>query len=58
VSVEGSDQVILNYITLSDTIEFYMYMRGSAQEIIQRYQHDLGFPSMPPYFALGIFAGS
>lgn len=34
VSVPGSDQVILNYITLSDTIEFNMIMRGSAFDII------------------------
>lgn len=58
VSVTGSDQVILNYITLSDTIEFNMIMRGSAFDIIQRFQHDLFFPSMPPYFALGTFVGS
>lgn len=30
VSVPGSDQVILNYITLSDQIEFNIIMRGSA----------------------------
>jgi alpha-glucosidase (family GH31 glycosyl hydrolase) len=58
VSVEGTDQVILNYITLADTIEFYIIMRGSAKDIISLYQHDIGFPKMPPYYALGIFAGS
>ena len=58
ISVSGSDKVILNYITLTDTIEFYVIIRGTAKEIIQKYQHQIGFPSMPPYYALGIFAGS
>jgi len=33
-------------------------MRGSPKFIIQKYQHDIGFPSLPPYYALGIFTGS
>lgn len=33
-------------------------MRGTAKQIIQKYQHQLGFPSLPPYYALGIFTGS
>ena len=58
ISVSGSDKVILNYITLTDTIEFYVIIRGTAKEIIQKYQQQIGCPSMPPYYALGIFAGS
>ena len=58
ISVPGKDKVILNYITLGDQIEFYVIMRGSAKAIIQRYQHNIGYPSLPPYYALGIFTGS
>lgn len=50
--------MILNYITLSDQIEMFIIQRGSAQDIIKRYQHDIGYPQMPSFFALGIFAGS
>jgi alpha-glucosidase (family GH31 glycosyl hydrolase) len=58
ISVEGKDEVILNYITMGDQIEFYVIMRGTAKAIIQKYQHQLGFPALPPYYALGIFTGS
>jgi len=58
VSVPGKDEVILNYITLGDQIEFYVLMRGTPQEIIANYQHQIGYPSLPPYFQLGIFAGA
>lgn len=33
-------------------------MRGSAKFIIQKYQHQIGYPSLPPYHALGIYTGS
>jgi alpha-glucosidase (family GH31 glycosyl hydrolase) len=39
-------------------IELYVVMRGTAKDIIQKYQHQLGFPSLPPYYALGIYTGS
>jgi alpha-glucosidase (family GH31 glycosyl hydrolase) len=33
----------------------YVFMRGTAQEIIQQYHAMIGFSQMPPYFALGVF---
>ncbi len=50
--------MVVNYITLGGVIEFYMIMRGSAQEIISRYHNLVGMPMMPPYYALGVFHGS
>lgn len=58
IAVPDSDKVILNYITLGDQIEFYVTMRGSAKDILQKYQHAIGYPSLPPYYALGIYTGS
>lgn len=58
ISVADKDEVILNYITMGDNIEFYVIMRGTAKAIIKWYQHQLGYPSLPPFYALGIFTGS
>ena len=58
ISVQNTDKIILNYITTGANIEFYIYMRGTAKQIIQKYQHDIGFPALPPYYSLGIFTGS
>jgi len=58
INAQDSNKIILNYITTGPNIEFYVYMRGSPKFIIQKYQHDIGFPALPPYYALGIFTGS
>jgi len=58
INVQDSNKIILNYITTGGNIEFYVYMRGTPKFIIQKYQHDIGYPSLPPYYSLGIFTGS
>lgn len=45
-------------MTMTDNIEMYATIKGSAKEIISWYQHQIGFPSLPPFYALGIFTGS
>jgi len=58
VKVANSSNVILNYLTMSDQMEMYIIMRGSAKFIIQKYQHQIGRPALPPFYALGIYTGS
>ena len=58
VKFTNSSRMVLNYITIGGSLEFYVFMRGSAQEIIQQYHGLIGNPLMPPYYALGVFHGS
>lgn len=58
VKFTNSTKMVVNYITLGGILEFYVIMRGSAQEIISRYHNLVGMPMMPPYYALGVFHGS
>lgn len=59
ILVFGDDpRQVLNYITIGGPIEIYVMMRGSAQEIIQRYHAMIGNSALPPYYALGVFQGS
>lgn len=58
VKFYNSTQMVLNYITVSGVIEFYVLVRGTAQEVISRYHNMIGTPMLPPYYALGVFHGS
>jgi alpha-glucosidase (family GH31 glycosyl hydrolase) len=58
VKFYNSTKMVLNYITVGGALEFYVLIRGSAQDIISRYQGLVGMPMMPPYYALGVWHGS
>lgn len=58
VKFYNSTKMVLNYITIGGGLEFYVFLRGSAQDIISRYQNLVGMPMMPPYYALGMWHGS
>jgi alpha-glucosidase (family GH31 glycosyl hydrolase) len=58
VKFYNSTKMVINYITIGGALEFYVFLRGSAQDIISRYQGLVGMPMMPPYYALGVFHGS
>lgn len=58
VKFYNSTKMVVNYITLGSVLEFYVLLRGSAQEVIARYHSLVGMPMMPPYYALGVFHGS
>ena len=54
----NSTKMVVNYITIRGVMEFYVIMRGTAQEVISRYHTLVGMPMLPPYYALGVFHGS
>lgn len=58
VKFYNSTKMVINYITIGGALEFYVMVRGTAQEIVQRYHGLVGTPMMPPYYALGVFHGS
>jgi alpha-glucosidase (family GH31 glycosyl hydrolase) len=58
LSSTSHDNIELDIVTHCDIVEFYVIMRGTAKAIIKWYQHQLGYPSLPPFYALGIFTGS
>ena len=35
----------------------YFIFEGSAKQIISRYHKIVGYPSLPPFYALGFYAG-
>mmetsp|Transcript_30770 Transcript_30770/g.30260 ORF Transcript_30770/g.30260 Transcript_30770/m.30260 type:complete len:99 (-) Transcript_30770:225-521(-) len=55
IEYRGEENVVLNYIQAGGQMEIYFMMRGSAQEILNRYHKIIGFPQVPPYYALGFF---
>ena len=54
----NSTKMVVNYITIRGVMEFFVIMRGTAQEVISRYHTLVGMPMLPPYYALGVFHGS
>ncbi len=58
VKYTNSTKMVVNYITVGGALEFYVFLRGTAQEIVQRYHNLVGTPMMPPYYSLGVFHGS
>jgi alpha-glucosidase (family GH31 glycosyl hydrolase) len=50
--------MILNYITLGGPIEIYTIMRGKVEDILGKYHGMIGYSTMPPFYALGLFQGS
>ena len=48
----------LSYITIGGQLEMYFMFKGTAKEIIKQYQSIIGFPSLPPLYALGWYAGA
>ena len=48
---------MLNYIQLGGALEVYVFVRGTANEIVKRYHALIGYSAMPPYYALGLFQG-
>ena len=51
---DGYKEVALNYITLGGHIEVYLFMGGSANEIISMYQRLVGTAQLVPFYSLGI----
>jgi alpha-glucosidase (family GH31 glycosyl hydrolase) len=54
----GYEESVVNFITLGGHLEVYFIIRGTAQEIISRYQNIVGKSQMLPYYALGVFQSS
>lgn len=52
VSFENN-QHILRYITTGGNLDINFFFRGSAKEIIAEYQSFIGFPKLPPFWAMG-----
>jgi alpha-glucosidase (family GH31 glycosyl hydrolase) len=48
----------LSYITIGGQLEMYFMFKGTAKEIIKQYQTIIGYPSLPPLYALGWYAGA
>lgn len=44
---------VLSYITTGGILDLYIFMHGSAKEIIQSYQSYFGKPQLPPFWSLG-----
>ena len=58
VKFYNSTKMVLNYIAIGGVIEYYVFVRGTVQEIISRYHNTIGNPMMPSYYALGVYHGS
>jgi len=48
----------LSYITTGGNLEMYFFFKGTAKEIISRYQNFIGLPALPPFWSLGWHASS
>jgi alpha-glucosidase (family GH31 glycosyl hydrolase) len=48
----------LSYITTGGNLEIFFFFKGTAKEVIANYQSMIGFPSLPPFWALGWHASS
>jgi len=48
----------LSYITTGGNLEIFFFFKGTAKEIIANYQSMIGFPSLPPFWALGWHSSS
>jgi alpha-glucosidase (family GH31 glycosyl hydrolase) len=55
IHFEGYEESVVNFITLGGHIEVYFIIRGTASEILARYQATVGKSEVPPYYALGLF---
>jgi alpha-glucosidase len=47
------DKALLSYISTGGQVEIYFIMKGSAKDVIKRYQNLVGKPSLPPLWSLG-----
>ena len=45
--------VDLNQITIGGEIEFFIFIGQTPNEVISNYQSKIGFPNLPPFWALG-----
>ena len=45
--------VDLNQITIGGEIEFFIFRGQTPNEVISKYQSKIGFPNLPPFWALG-----
>jgi len=54
----GFNESVINYIQLGGALEIYVFIRGSATDIVKRYHSLIGHSTMPPYYALGFFQGT
>jgi len=48
----------LSYITTGGNLEMFFFFKGTAKEVIANYQNLIGYPSLPPFWALGWHAAS
>lgn len=55
IQYPDQEGIIFNYISLGGQLEMYFIMRGTADEIIQKYHALIGYSMVPPYYALGYF---
>lgn len=58
VYFDGYEEAVVNYITLGGHLEVYFIIRGTADEVIQKYHAIIGKSAMPPFYALGVFQGT
>lgn len=58
ISHNSDGTAILSYITIGGNLDVNFFFQGSAKEIISQYQHFIGRPTLPPYWALGWHASA
>ncbi|CAF1350959.1 unnamed protein product [Rotaria sp. Silwood1] len=49
----GNDQSILTYRTIGGILDIFFFAGPRPEDVIRQYQLVIGFPYMPPYWALG-----
>lgn len=48
----------ISYITTGGQIEIFFFLKDNAKNVIKAYQHFIGKPSLPPFWALGWHAST
>ena len=50
---KNGTKTILSYITTGGNLDINFFFKGSAKDVIARYQRFIGLPSLPPLWAMG-----
>lgn len=58
VQYTGDSETRFSYITTGGQLEVYFFFKGTAKQIIQRYQQLIGKAQLPPFWALGWHAAA
>ena len=53
ITHKNDSTATISYITTGGDIEIYWFLKHTAKDIIKEYQKFIGYPSLPPFWALG-----